>query len=78
MLSPLPLPPLGARDSYVGTCPVCLNQQKLDMNGATRDPLLLTLVMHGRTQARPDDTVHLSVDAAHAHVFDQASGRRLS
>jgi multiple sugar transport system ATP-binding protein len=37
----------------------------------------LTLVMHGRTAARPDDTVHLSVVAAHAHVFDRASGRRL-
>ncbi len=37
----------------------------------------LTLVKHGRTSARPDDTVHLSVDAAHAHVFDHASGRRL-
>ncbi|HSB25597.1 MAG TPA: sn-glycerol-3-phosphate ABC transporter ATP-binding protein UgpC [Burkholderiaceae bacterium] len=38
----------------------------------------LTLVTHGRTAARPDDTVHLSVAAAHAHVFDRASGRRLS
>jgi multiple sugar transport system ATP-binding protein len=38
----------------------------------------LTLVMHGRTQARPDENVQLSVDAASAHVFDQASGRRLS
>jgi multiple sugar transport system ATP-binding protein len=38
----------------------------------------LTLVMHGRTTARPDDTVYLDIAAAHAHVFDQASGRRLS
>jgi multiple sugar transport system ATP-binding protein len=38
----------------------------------------LTLVKHGRTQAVPDDTVHLSVDAAHAHVFDQVSGQRLN
>jgi multiple sugar transport system ATP-binding protein len=38
----------------------------------------LTLVMHGRTAAQPDDTVHLAIEAAHAHVFDQASGRRLS
>jgi multiple sugar transport system ATP-binding protein len=38
----------------------------------------LTLVMHGRTQAKPDDAVHLGVDAAHAHVFDQASGQRLN
>jgi multiple sugar transport system ATP-binding protein len=38
----------------------------------------LTLVMHGRTAAQPDDAVHLGVEAAHAHVFDQASGRRLN
>jgi multiple sugar transport system ATP-binding protein len=38
----------------------------------------LTLVMHGRTPAKPDDTVHLAIEAAHAHVFDRASGRRLS
>ena len=38
----------------------------------------LTLVMHGRTAGQPDDTVHLGVDAAHAHVFDQASGQRLN
>jgi len=38
----------------------------------------LTLVMHGRTQARPDDAVQLGVDAVHAHVFDQTSGRRLN
>jgi len=37
----------------------------------------LTLVMHGRTDARPDDTVGLTIDAAKAHVFDQASGARL-
>ena len=37
----------------------------------------LTVVMHGRTAAQPDDTVHLAVDAAKAHVFDGASDRRL-
>jgi multiple sugar transport system ATP-binding protein len=37
----------------------------------------LVVVMHGRTTARPDDTVHLQVDAAKAHVFDSASGQRL-
>ncbi len=39
--------------------------------------LLTTQVMHGRTDARPDDTVGLTIDAATAHVFDQASGARL-
>jgi multiple sugar transport system ATP-binding protein len=37
----------------------------------------IIVVMHGRTAAKPDDTVHLAVDAAKAHVFDRASGRRL-
>jgi multiple sugar transport system ATP-binding protein len=37
----------------------------------------LVVVMHGRTQAQPDDTVYLTLDAAHAHVFDGASGQRL-
>jgi multiple sugar transport system ATP-binding protein len=37
----------------------------------------LTIVLHGRTQARPDDTVHLTVEAAKAHVFDAGDGRRL-
>ncbi len=38
----------------------------------------LVVVMHGRTEAQPDDVVHLAMDAAHAHVFDGASGARLS
>jgi len=37
----------------------------------------LILVLHGRTAVQPDETVHLRVDAAKAHVFDGASGRRL-
>jgi multiple sugar transport system ATP-binding protein len=37
----------------------------------------LVVVMHGRTQAQPDDTVYLTLDAAQAHVFDGASGLRL-
>ena len=37
----------------------------------------LTLVMHGRTDVRPEQTVHLAVDAEKAHVFDAASGQRL-
>ncbi|HEX6017824.1 MAG TPA: sn-glycerol-3-phosphate ABC transporter ATP-binding protein UgpC [Burkholderiaceae bacterium] len=37
----------------------------------------LTLVTHGRTPVRPDDSVRLGVAAAHAHVFDRASGHRL-
>jgi multiple sugar transport system ATP-binding protein len=37
----------------------------------------LTVVLHGRTEALPGQTVHLAVDAAKAHVFDRASGVRL-
>ncbi|HET7864997.1 MAG TPA: sn-glycerol-3-phosphate ABC transporter ATP-binding protein UgpC [Burkholderiaceae bacterium] len=34
-------------------------------------------VIHGRSLARPDEVVHLSIDASKAHVFDGASGQRL-
>ncbi len=37
----------------------------------------LILVMHGRTDARPGQTVYLSVDGSKAHVFDGANGQRL-
>jgi multiple sugar transport system ATP-binding protein len=37
----------------------------------------LIVVMHGRTAAKPDDTVYLAVDADKAHVFDGKSGQRL-
>jgi multiple sugar transport system ATP-binding protein len=37
----------------------------------------LVVVLHGRTEAQPDDTVYLTLDPAKAHVFDQASGQRL-
>ena len=44
----------------------------VDVGGTT-----LTVVLHGRTQAKPDDTVYLQIDAAKAHVFDGQSGQRL-
>jgi multiple sugar transport system ATP-binding protein len=37
----------------------------------------LTLVMHGRTDVQPDDTVYLQFDPNKAHVFDAASEQRL-
>jgi multiple sugar transport system ATP-binding protein len=37
----------------------------------------LTLVMHGRTDVKPDDTVYLQFDANKAHVFDASSEQRL-
>ena len=37
----------------------------------------LVLVMHGRTQAKPDDFVRVEVAAGKAHLFDAASGARM-
>jgi multiple sugar transport system ATP-binding protein len=37
----------------------------------------LVVVIHGRTQAQPDEIVHLIMDGAKAHVFDGASGQRI-
>jgi multiple sugar transport system ATP-binding protein len=37
----------------------------------------LIVVVHGRPTVRPDETVHLTMDPVHAHVFDGASGHRL-
>jgi multiple sugar transport system ATP-binding protein len=37
----------------------------------------LVLVMHGRTDALPDDVVHLEVEAAKAHLFDASTGKRI-
>ncbi len=37
----------------------------------------LIVVIHGRTDAQPDDTVYLAIDARKAHVFDADSGVRM-
>jgi len=37
----------------------------------------IIVVIHGRTKAMPDETVHLVIDTDKAHVFDSASGKRL-
>jgi multiple sugar transport system ATP-binding protein len=37
----------------------------------------LIVVMHGRTTAHPDDTVHLAVASGKSHVFDRATGVRI-
>ena len=37
----------------------------------------IVVVIHGRTAAMPDEVVYLAMDAAKAHVFDSASGKRL-
>jgi multiple sugar transport system ATP-binding protein len=37
----------------------------------------IVLVMHGRTDVKPNDTVHLQFNAAKAHVFDGTTEQRL-
>jgi len=37
----------------------------------------LTVVTHGRANLRPGDSLSLSPDAGHAHVFDHPTGRRI-
>jgi multiple sugar transport system ATP-binding protein len=37
----------------------------------------LTLVMHGRTQVKPNETVYLQFNPAKAHVFDGTTEQRL-
>jgi multiple sugar transport system ATP-binding protein len=44
----------------------------LDVGGAQ-----MVAVIHGRTAAQPDETVHLVVDTDKAHVFDDVGGTRL-
>ena len=41
------------------------------------DSAQLIVVMHGRTQAQPGESVYLSVEAAKAHLFDAQSGTRI-
>ena len=38
----------------------------------------IVAVIHGRTAAKPDETVYLAIDADKAHVFDSGSGKRLA
>jgi multiple sugar transport system ATP-binding protein len=69
----LELAPSGIAASVVVVEPTGAETELLLEVGGER----LTLVMHGRTNAQPGDTVHLAVDAAKVHVFDGQSGQRL-
>jgi len=48
---------------------------QVGQNGQTTQ---LVVVIHGRTAAKPNDTLWLAIDAEKAHVFDAASGKRLA
>ncbi|MCY7306222.1 MAG: sn-glycerol-3-phosphate ABC transporter ATP-binding protein UgpC [Rhodoferax sp.] len=41
------------------------------------DQTRMVVVMHGRTDAQPDDLVYLEISAEKSHVFDETSGLRL-
>ncbi|MBN9038058.1 MAG: sn-glycerol-3-phosphate ABC transporter ATP-binding protein UgpC [Rhizobiales bacterium] len=43
---------------------------------ARMDDHVVRVLVRGRTEARPGDTIHLSVKPADLHVFDGATGRR--
>jgi multiple sugar transport system ATP-binding protein len=45
----------------------------LDVGGAQ-----MIVVLHGRTEARPDDPLGLLIDAPSVHLFDAGSGQRLA
>jgi multiple sugar transport system ATP-binding protein len=38
----------------------------------------VVVVIHGRTDVQPDQTVHLAIESAKSHVFDVGSGARLN
>jgi multiple sugar transport system ATP-binding protein len=38
---------------------------------------MFTVVIHGRTTAKPDDIVGLQIDSIKVHLFDEGSGKRL-
>lgn len=37
----------------------------------------LVLAVHGRVDARPDESVRLAIDAESVHLFDRQTGRRM-
>ncbi|MEN9538606.1 MAG: sn-glycerol-3-phosphate transporter ATP-binding protein UgpC [Pseudomonadota bacterium] len=72
-----------AADGVVGKYTIPSTVVVVEPTGAETELLLqvgdhqIILVMHGRTHVHPDDTVHLTVAADKAHLFDGATGKRL-
>jgi multiple sugar transport system ATP-binding protein len=70
-------------DLQIGDSGIAASVVVVEPTGAETELLVqvgdekLVVVLHGRTSAMPGDTVHLSIDAAKAHVFDGGSGLRL-
>jgi multiple sugar transport system ATP-binding protein len=38
----------------------------------------IVVVIHGRTDVQPDQTVHLAIESAKVHVFEVSLGARLN
>jgi multiple sugar transport system ATP-binding protein len=63
---------------------IAANVVVVEPTGAETELLLqagknqMVLVMHGRTSVQPDETVHIAVEPAKAHVFDAHTGKRLN
>ena len=70
-------------DLSLGSSGIAAQVVVIEPTGAETELLLqigeqqLVLVMHGRTQVQPGDTVYLQFDAAKAHVFDGHTEQRL-
>jgi multiple sugar transport system ATP-binding protein len=70
-------------DLNLGSSGVAAKVVVVEPTGAETELLLqigeqsLTLVMHGRTEVKPDDTVYLQFDPNKAHLFDATSEQRL-
>jgi multiple sugar transport system ATP-binding protein len=41
------------------------------------DGMTMNLVMHGRTNAQPDEVIHLDIDPAKSHLFATGGGERI-
>ena len=70
-------------DLSLGSSGIAAQVVVIEPTGAETELLLqigeqqLVLVMHGRTQVQPGDTVYLQFDAAKAHLFDGHTEQRL-
>ncbi|MBC7484010.1 MAG: sn-glycerol-3-phosphate ABC transporter ATP-binding protein UgpC [Rhizobacter sp.] len=69
---------LGIAAKVIVVEPTGAETELLVQVGPTGQTTQIVVVIHGRTSAQPDETVHLVIDTDKAHVFDTASGQRLA
>ncbi len=73
----LKLADAGVAAEVVVVEPTGAETELLLQTGSGANEHQLTLVLHGRTEARPGDRVFLAIDGSKAHVFDAQGGQRL-